>query len=198
MTTFTFPDIHPDQLDWHLMPNVQQFRSPLTAKTQTIEMPGAAWVIRARFSQLKRAEMAELEAFIARQRGGVHTFTWHHLGQPTPRGSAPGAPLVNGASQTGTTLTTDGWTVSQADILLPGDLFAVNGELKRIVEAVDSDASGEATLTFEPPLRTAPADNVALTTTNPTTTFALLDGVQGKPSQRGPLAELSLQARETW
>lgn len=198
MTTFTFPDIAPEQLRWHLMANTQRFLSPLTGAMQRLELPGAAWVIEARFGQLKRAEADELEAFIGQLRGGVHLFTWYHRGRATPRGVGTGTPLVDGASQTGTSLLTDGWTADTAGVLLPGDFFSVNSELKRVVSTVNSATGGAATVTFEPPLRAAPADNAAITVTNPTATFAINSADEGNPTQRGPLSALSLRAREAW
>lgn len=196
MATYAFPDIAPERLDWHLEVNQQVFRSPLTGAQQVVELTGAAWVIAATFGSLKQAEAATLGAFIARLRGSVNTFTWHHRGHPTPRGVGTGTPLVAGASQTGASLTTDGWTPSQTGILLAGDFFAVNGELKRLVTDADSDGAGAATLTFEPPLRASPADDAAITVTQPTATFRLLDARQGGARQAGPLTSLSLAARE--
>ena len=97
-------------------------------------------------------------------------------------------PLVNGASQTGNSLVTDGWANSTA-ILLRGDIItlasvnAVNpqnrqdtGSLRNFVvtEDVTSDGSGNATIPIEPaispaandPFRTvtqSPANNAAIT-----------------------------------
>ena len=85
----------------------------------------------------------------------------------TPRGIATGTPLVNGASQTGNTLVTDGWTTGITNIMRAGDYFHFDTptskrELKMITADVNSDGGGNATLTFEPPLRESPANNAAL------------------------------------
>jgi hypothetical protein len=42
-------------------------------------------------------------------------------------GQQGGTPLVNGASQTGATLVTDGWTASAANRLKQGDTFTLAG-----------------------------------------------------------------------
>ena len=85
----------------------------------------------------------------------------------TPKGIATGTPLVNGASQTGTSLVTDGWTASQTGILKAGDIFKLAGlnQVFDITADVNSNGSGQATLPISPPLWAggSPADNAALT-----------------------------------
>lgn len=80
-------------------------------------------------------------------------------------------PLVNGASQTGTSLVTDGWQVS-TDILKAGDVFtiadvyavnpvsgATSSSLRQFVSTTDvsSDGSGDATITITPGIVTSGA-----------------------------------------
>jgi hypothetical protein len=80
-------------------------------------------------------------------------------------GNYAGTPLVNGANQTGSTLTTNGWTASIATLLNAGDVFtiagvyAVNpqnyistGTLKNftVTSVVASDASGNASIGISP------------------------------------------------
>lgn len=102
-------------------------------------------------------------------------------------GALGGTPLVNGGSQTGASLVTDGWTASAAPRLKQGDIFtiagvlAVNpvtkqstGSLQQFVVTADvsSDGSGNATIPIYPSIVTSgstqtvfagPADNAALT-----------------------------------
>lgn len=112
-------------------------------------------------------------------------------------GAYGGTPLVNGASQattydsskdTGTmSLVTDGWSTSVTGLLKAGDVitvagvYSVNPQTKQstgalanfvVVSDVNSDGSGNATLTISPPMITsgayqtvtgAPADNAAIT-----------------------------------
>lgn len=42
-------------------------------------------------------------------------------------GTQGGTPLINGASQTGSTLATDGWSASITNVLRAGDLFTIDG-----------------------------------------------------------------------
>jgi hypothetical protein len=102
-------------------------------------------------------------------------------------GPLGGTPLVNGASQTGSTLVTDGWTAAAASRLKQGDVFtiagvnAVNpqsrqstGALQQFVVTADvsSDGSGNASIPIYPAITTSgatqtvtasPADNAAIT-----------------------------------
>jgi hypothetical protein len=82
-------------------------------------------------------------------------------------GAFAGTGVVNGASQTGSSIVTNGWTASVTNLFLPGDVvsfagvFEVNpqnrqstGTLKNfmITTAVSSDGSGNATLSIFPAL----------------------------------------------
>lgn len=101
-------------------------------------------------------------------------------------GNLGGTPLVNGADQTGSSLTTDGWTASITDVLKKGDIItldgvnAVNpltgqstGRLRQFVVTADvaSDGSGNATIPISPSIVTSgprktvtgsPADNAVI------------------------------------
>ena len=84
---------------------------------------------------------------------------------------------VMGASQTGRTLTVDRLSTSQNKLFLEGDYFTLEDVLYMLNEDVDSDGSGEATLSFDPALKTSPADNAQLLFENTTTTCRLLSNV---------------------
>lgn len=176
MTTLTFPTLSrtPPSFTFGLKHNTTLFQSPLSGAVQTVEMPGARWQFRMSYADLEEADAALLQGFLAQLRGQAGRFYLYNLARPTPRGSVPGTPLVKGASQTGATLATDGWTPSQTGILKVGDFFKIGNELKMVVGAdVNSDGAGEATITFEPPIRSSPADNSAVATSSPTAVFKL-------------------------
>lgn len=102
-------------------------------------------------------------------------------------GQLGGTPLVNGASQTGSSLVTDGWTAAAANRLKKGDVFTVagvysvnpvtkasTGILQQFVVTADaaSDGSGNSTVGIYPAIVTSgvtqtvsgsPADNAVLT-----------------------------------
>ncbi len=77
---------------------------------------------------------------------------------------SPGTPLVNGGSQTGSTLVTDAWTA--AYVIKEGKWIAVSVSSLIYLYMVTADAaangSGQASIPIQPMLRASPADNAAL------------------------------------
>jgi len=102
------------------------------------------------------------------------------------KGTQTGTPLVNGATQTGASLVTDGWTISLSPIIKKGDIITINGvyavnpvsretqsHLQQFVVTADanSDGSGNATIPISPEIITSgayqtvsgsPADNAGI------------------------------------
>lgn len=102
-------------------------------------------------------------------------------------GAQGGTPLVNGATQTGSSLVTDGWSNSITGVLKEGDIitlagvYAVHPETKQsfgylqqfvVTADANSNGSGQATLSISPEIVTSgafqnvsgsPADNAAIT-----------------------------------
>lgn len=158
---------------FRLSGNTTITRSPLTRQVQAVERPGAHWIGEYVLPPMDRARAAAWQAFGAALRGEVGTFYGFDPDARQPRGSAGGAPKVNGAGQAGRALVTNGWPVSTTGVLLRGDYFQVGTELKIMVEDADSDAAGVATLHFEPTLRASPVDASALIVANPRGIFRL-------------------------
>jgi hypothetical protein len=126
---------------------------------------------------MKRADAEYWVAFLLKLNGPFGTFL---LGDPlgaTARGVATGTPLVNGGSQVGNELITDGWTTSQTGILRAGDYIQIGSgataQLYKILDDVNSDGSGNATLTIWPSLRSSPADEAVITVSSPKGNFRL-------------------------
>ena len=146
-------------------------RSKQTGKTQASIQPYALWEIDLEFPKMSREEAGPWVSFFAQLRGKGGSFTFPIPGTSVPLSGYTGAVgAVNGASQTGYSLITDGWTGSQR-ILNQGDPFTVNGELKIVRTNVDCVA-GAATIDFDPPLRNSPDNDAALTINNPTVILA--------------------------
>ena len=77
--------------------------------------------------------------------------------------------LVAGASQTGESLNTDGWSASVTNVVRAGDVLKIAGltPLYRVTVDANSDALGAATIKINPPIPvgSSPADNAAITRT---------------------------------
>lgn len=125
------------------------------------------WEAQLSLPPMKRAQAAAWVAALVSLGGVVGTFL---LGDPdaqTARGIATGTPLVKGASQTGLTLDTDGWTINQTGIMLAGDYIQFgSGTTQRmhmITVDADSDGSGDSSLEIWPRIRESPNNGATIT-----------------------------------
>lgn len=108
---------------------------------------------------------ALMEAINRSLRGGVlwdvQVPYWHRR-----LGAGGGSPLVNGVSQTGSSLIIDGASTGVANWLRAGDLVKVPGcpVVFDVTEDVDSDGSGNVTIPIHPPIFVgqSPANNAAV------------------------------------
>jgi hypothetical protein len=154
-------------------------QSPFTGETEVQQHDGQVWHGTVNYPPLERADAKRLIVFLQKLDGMYGTFTMSPPGSETPRGSAGGTPLVNGATQTGVDLVTDGWPVSES-VLLEGDFIqlgtGLTSRLYMNLGDVTSDGSGNATLTLWPRIKTStsPADNAAIVTSSPVGLFRLI------------------------
>ncbi len=177
MTVYAWPTltVSPTTSSWTLVNNASAFVSPLTGYTQTMARTGNRWRAQWVFQNVITADRAELQAFLAKLNGLEHRFYIHDHAY-TRRGSGSGG-LVNGASQTGNTLVTDGWPTSQT-IFKAGDQFSYdrgtnNHELKIVTQDATSDGSGNLTINIWPEIHVSPANNASIRVTTPFQTFML-------------------------
>ena len=136
--------------------------SPFTFSNQVQVYDGQRWRASVSLPNMVRADAEPWITFLTKLNGQEGTFL---LGDPTataPQGSGSGTPLVNGASQTGQELVTDGWTPSATSVLKEGDYIQLGSRLYKSLIDVDADGSGNATIDIWPALRESPADNTAL------------------------------------
>lgn len=155
-------------------------QSPFTLAQQVVRHAGARWSATISIPPVKRSDSEYWNSFLLRLRGQFGTFL---LGDPngaTPRGSAAsaaGTPVVNGASQTGNELAIDGLPASAVGYLRAGDYIqlgsAASARLYKVLEDVDSNASGQATLNLWPDLRSSPADGATVVVSNAKGVFRL-------------------------
>ncbi len=154
--------------NFRLVANTQTFTSPLDKTVQTLELTGARWRLAAELPPMKRPVAAPWMGFFVELNGRAGRFFGFDMGATAPRGSGGSdSPLVDGAAQTGISLNTKAWTVSQTGLLVPGDFFQIGTELKMVTASVDSDGAGLATISFTPSLRASPSDSAALTLNDP-------------------------------
>ena len=176
---------------WKLVSNTQTYASPLSQVTQTAEMPGARWGVTLAFENRQSAEHRAWLVFLAKMRGASGRCYLSPVFAYPFTGLGGGSPLVKGASQTGTSLNIDGCTHNATGWIKAGDFFSFDSgtgrELKLCTADANSDNSGNVTVAFEPPTRTAPADNAAVEIAAPSAIMRLTDDSQASIQLSAPV-----------
>lgn len=144
--------------------------SPFTGQQQVYKHQGQWWEAEVSLPPMKRADAEQVVAFLLKMNGQYGTFLLGDKSATSTRGVGTGTPLVNGASQTGSELVTDGWTTSTTGILKAGDWIQLGSgsttRLYKVLDDVNSDGSGNATINIFPDLRSSPEDDAAITVSN--------------------------------
>ena len=156
----------PATIDFTATDIVAQSISPFTGQQQVQDWQQGWLEASVSYPPLTHVQAQAWIAFLMGLRGQANVF---QLGDPlavAPQGSGAGTPLVNGASQSGFSLNTKGWTAGASGILKPGDWLQVGYRLYRNLGAANADGSGNATLSIWPSLRESPADGDALILNN--------------------------------
>ena len=163
----TLPRIQgPSSIEWNPQEVVATAASPFTGQTQVYDWQTSWWEAQVSFPSMNRYSADALSSFLLECRGQSNVFS---LGDPKaaiPKGVASGSPVVNGAGQSGYFLATRGWTPSITSILLTGDFLQVGYRLYKVLDSVNSDSSGDASIHVWPNLRDLPADGTQIITRN--------------------------------
>ena len=152
-----------------------------SGRKQARQIDGQRFAITLQFPAMARAEFAPIKAFIMKQRSQLNNFTVIPPIVSNAQGVASTTISTDASISAGaTTCTVDGMTVSTNGILKAGDYFRFTGQTKvyMAVEDLNADGSGEGTLTFEPPLRSDVANDVALIYDNVDFTVRLSNDIQ--------------------
>ena len=129
--------------------------------------PGQRWQLEMNLPQMIKAKGEQWASWITALNWKEGCFLAGDSANKSPRGVGTGTPVVNGSGQSGYNLVTRGWTASTPGILLKGDWIQLgtgySARLYKVMFDVNSDSSGNATLTIWPQLRTQPNDGDAIT-----------------------------------
>ena len=162
MSTFDLDQV-PKWVVIEMRGNTGVFESPLSGTFQTIDRGGLHWYFAYTFSEMTGDDRAELMGLMAALRSQANRVRVPVYDNPA-RGGYGGTPLVNGGSQTGSSINIDGVT-SKTNWIRKGDYFSidVNGEHELKMATADATSSGSAvTILFEPRLRFSPLSNAAV------------------------------------
>lgn len=195
MTTFAFPSITPTKNTFELVANTRTFQSPLTNAIQTSSRKGSLWKASLQFTNLSGDDRREMQAFVVKLNGQQHRFTLHDHSY-TRRGAGGGTLLVNGGTQSGTSLVCDGATASVNNYLRAGDYISFNNELHMVIADANSDASGNVTLSIAPPIRKTAANNTVVDYLTPVSGVFMLAGPASWDTQPGIISSFTIEAVE--
>ena len=150
----------------------------VSGKKLARQIDNQRWAFTIRIVTATRSDVyGELMAFIVKQRSGKENFTIIPPEVSIARGNVSGTVLVNGVHAVGdTTITVDAMTGT----LKAGDFikFAGQDKVYMVVADVTADGSNEATVTIEPPLLVALANDSAVTYDNVPFTVSLITDIQ--------------------
>lgn len=196
MATITFPSTpKPQSMAWRLVMPSQTNISEWTGRRQTVASNRGWWECQFTLPPLVGVTRVNpWRSFVVQARGQVNDFQVPV--DPTAQSAVVATPLINGAGQTGRSLASDGWPVSST-VLQAGQFLTINNQLLQLTANVVSNASGQATLNFEPPIRVSPADNAAIEFKNPYCLMYMLE----EPTisvEAGYVYSLSLNLRESY
>lgn len=145
---------------------VGESASPFSAEQQLYVHAGQWWEAEIQLPKLARDDAEDFAAWLFSLRGKEGSFLMGDPSAATPRGSAGGTPLVDGAGQTGLTLAVKGGPLSTTNWLKAGDYIQLGSgastRLHKVLVAANTDGAGKATLDIWPRLRSSPADGAAI------------------------------------
>ena len=135
-----------------------------SGKTFRRQLQGQRFSFTVSYPPMTRSEFAPLMAFIMKQRSRQEAFTVTFPSYLNAQGNETGTLLVNGThSVADTTISIDGFASDGAGRLKAGDLIKfAHLKVYMVVEDVTS-SSNASTVTIEPPLREALADDSSVT-----------------------------------
>lgn len=181
---------NPAGFSWRLVQPAQTNISEWTGKRQTLASGRGWWECSYILPPIVgTAQFNPWRSFVAQLRGGANEVRVPV--DPTPQepdtaapegvtlsldfvareyfsegGSSTATAYVDGAGQTGRSLVTGGWPQTDT-VLSAGEFVTINDQLLQLTADVVTDASGAATISFEPPIRTSPANLAAIEYRNP-------------------------------
>lgn len=153
--------------EWRIIRTVAYTESPFTYGQQVAKYQGSVWQTTVTLPPMNRADAGAWQSFFMQLNGRFGTFL---LGDPdakTIQGGATTVISVNGDHSVGAyDVVVDGADTSTV-IFKKGDYVqfgsGASSKLYMIVADITSDASGNATLQIEPPLKTALTDDDVVT-----------------------------------
>jgi hypothetical protein len=163
------PNHNFQSISMRLVRAVSMTESAFTLQQQVFQYDGARWQMEITLPPLTYADARQWEAFILSLRGMRGTFLMGNPLHTQPTGTATTVLLNGQATVRSTSIAVDGST--QGSTLKAGDYFQIgsgnDAHIHQVAQDATFNASSQATLDIEPPLRTTYANNTTLDFTLP-------------------------------
>jgi len=176
--------------------------SPFTGQTQGFAWPGGdMWSGTATLAPRVQEYADDWIAFLLQLRGMANAFQMGNPLKATPRGTPAGTPVVDNTQAGGNAamsqaLTTTGWQASTSNLLLRGDYIQIGYRLHIVLDAVDSDANGDATIEIWPSLREQPTNGATVITSNTQGLWRLADNKRSWSFDITQLTQITFKFQE--
>ena len=160
-----------------------------SGKTFRRQIDGQRWKFTCQYKQQPRLEFQSIMAFIISQRGQKESFTITFPSYLDANGNESGTVKVNGVHAVGdTTIDLDGFHADGTHRLRAGDFIKFNSHSKVYMIVADvTSSSNAATVTIEPPLTTALANNGTVVYDSIPFTVHLTSDLQEFPMSSGDI-----------
>lgn len=163
-------------MTWSMHDSISATPSPWSGQAQILDWQVDRWEVTAALPQMTSAAAQPWIAFLAECRGMSSAFLFGDPLRRRPSGVAGGVPVVNGYNAPrANLLRVKGFVPSRVRVLLPGDQLQIGYRLHTVLERVDTDSGGFATISIWPRLRESPADGSPVILNNPRGLFRLAD-----------------------
>jgi hypothetical protein len=147
--------------------------SPFTGQQQVQDWQASFLEASVSLPPLTHVQAQQWIAFMLSLRGQANVF---QIGDPlavSPQGSGAGAPVVDGAGQTGYSINLRGFTPNAGGVLLPGDWIQIGYRIYRTLIAATADSNGKLALSIWPQIRESPPDAAVVILNNTQGLFRL-------------------------
>ena len=172
-----WPDLPVAEITTTMVNTVAVAENPFNPQEDVYEWPRQFWKADITLPKMNRENAEKWICFLAKLRGKKGTFLMPPVVGNAPRGTMAGTPVVDGSSQAGHTLDIRGLTASAASVFREGDFIQLGSgsttRLHKVLDDIDADASGLASVNIWPALRTSPADGASVLYAAPVGRFRL-------------------------
>jgi hypothetical protein len=148
-------------------------QSPWSGATSVYNWAAQWWTLSIAFPAMTRAQAQPWQAFLLELQGNTNVFLIGNLIEARPLGSYAGTGMTFQSATTLNSIVVAGLPASANNLFLPGDSIQIGYRLYKILEAVNSNGTGGATLSIFPQLRDTPAAGTPIITTNTQGLFRL-------------------------